>query len=67
MPDDIESIAEVMLQDSDVNLYQEQKIVLNEEAFTIGGKKQRTQAQREQLIRERQQQASQLYKRHVDR
>lgn len=42
-----------MLQDTDVNVYQEQKVVLKEEAFTIRGKKQRTQAQKEQLIRER--------------
>ena len=43
MPDDVESIAELMLQDSDVNVYQESKVVLKEEAFTIRGKKQRTQ------------------------
>ena len=42
-----------MLQDSDVNVYQQQKVKLREEGFTIRGKKQRTQAQKEQLIRER--------------
>ena len=39
MPDDVESIAELMLQDTDVNVYQESKVVLKEEAFTIRGKK----------------------------
>lgn len=42
MPDDVESIAELMLQDSDVNVYQESKVVLKEEAFTIRGKKLKT-------------------------
>ena len=53
MPDDIESIAELMLQDSDINVYQETKVVLKEEAFTILGKKQRTREQKEQLVHER--------------
>jgi len=39
MPDDIESIAELMLQDTDVNVYAESKVVLKEEAFTIRGRK----------------------------
>jgi hypothetical protein len=42
MPDDVESLAELMLQDSDVNVYQESKVVLKEEAFTIRGKKLKT-------------------------
>lgn len=44
VPDDIESIAELMLQDSDVNVYQQSKVVLKEEAFYIRGKKQKTAA-----------------------
>jgi hypothetical protein len=42
MPDDIDSIAELMLWDSDVNVYQENKVVFEEQAFTIRGKKQKT-------------------------
>lgn len=39
VPDDVESIAELMLQDSDINVYQQSKVVLKEEAFYIRGKK----------------------------
>ena len=46
-----------MLQDSDVNVYQQSKVVLKEEAFYIRGKKQKTAAQKEQIIRERRNQA----------
>jgi hypothetical protein len=46
MPDDIESVAELMLQDSDINVYQESRVVLKEEAFTIRGKKQKTKIQK---------------------
>lgn len=53
VPEDVESIAELMLQDSDVNVYQQSKVVLKEEAFYIRGKKQKTAAQKEQIIRER--------------
>lgn len=61
MPDDVESIAELMLQDSDVNVYQESKVVLKEEAFTIRGKKLKTQKQKEQLINDRKNKAWQQY------
>jgi hypothetical protein len=44
IPEGTESIAELMLWDSDVNVYQESKVVLKEEAFTIRGKKQKTKA-----------------------
>lgn len=50
-----------MLQDSDVNLYQQNKVVLKEEAFTIRGKKQKTRAQKEQVIYERRKQARAIY------
>ena len=46
IPDDIESVAELMLQDSDINVYQENRVVLKEEAFTIRGKKQKTKIQK---------------------
>ena len=46
-----------MLWDSDVNVYQESKVVLKEEAFTIRGKKQKTKAQKDQIIYERRKQA----------
>lgn len=62
VPEDIESIAELMLQDSDVNVYQQNKIVLKEEAFYIRGKKQKTAAQKERIIRERRDQAQQQLK-----
>jgi len=39
IPENVESIAELMLQDSDVNVYQESKVTLKEEAFTIRGKR----------------------------
>lgn len=42
-----------MLQDSDINVYQQSKVVLKEEAFVIRGKKQKTRAQKEQIIHER--------------
>jgi hypothetical protein len=44
IPEGVESIAELMLQDSDINLYQQNKVVLKEEAFTIHGKKTKTKA-----------------------
>jgi hypothetical protein len=47
MPDSVESIAELMLWDSNVNVYQESKVHLKEEAFNIRGKKQKTRAQKE--------------------
>lgn len=47
IPENVESIAELMLQDSDVNVYQESKVTLKEEAFTIRGRKQKTQSQRQ--------------------
>ena len=67
IPDDVESIAELMLQDSDVNVYQQQKVVLREEGFTIRGKKQKTQEQKMQLIRERKHQAWMMYKKMEER
>jgi len=42
MPENVESVAELMLWDSDVNVYQDNKVVLKEEAFIIRGKKQKT-------------------------
>jgi len=54
VPEGIESIAELMLQDSDINVYQQQKVTLKEEAFYIRGKKQKTAAQKQQIIKERQ-------------
>jgi hypothetical protein len=42
LPDNVESVAEMMLWDSNVNVYQEQKVQLKEEAFNIRGKKQKT-------------------------
>jgi hypothetical protein len=57
IPEGTESIAELMLWDSDVNVYQESKVVLKEEAFTIRGKKQKTKAQKDQIIYERRKQA----------
>lgn len=47
MPLDVESVAELMLWDSDVNVYQDNKVVLKEEAFTIRGKKQKTKIQKD--------------------
>lgn len=61
MPEDIESVAELMLWDSDVNVYQEKKVQLKEEAFTIRGKKQKTRVQKEQMIIERRAQARAKY------
>jgi hypothetical protein len=61
IPEDVESIAELMLQDSDVNLYQQNKVILKEEAFTIRGKKLKTRAQKEQVIYERRKQARAIY------
>lgn len=62
IPDDVESLAELMLQDSDVNVYQQSKVKLKEEGFTIRGKKQKTAAQKQQAIRERKHQAWMMYK-----
>jgi hypothetical protein len=42
-----------MLWDSDVNVYQETKVVIKEEAFTIRGKKQKTKMQKEPIMVER--------------
>jgi len=63
VPEGVESIAELMLQDSDINVYQQQKVTLKEEAFYIRGKKQKTAAQKQQIIKERQQTAIRHYKR----
>jgi len=61
MPDNIESIAELMLFDSDVNVYQESKVVLKEEAFNIRGRKQKTKAQKEEIILDRKNKAKLKY------
>ena len=44
IPDSVESIADLMLYDSNINVYQQSKVVLKEEAFNIKGKKQQTRA-----------------------
>ena len=61
IPEGVESIAELMLWDSDVNVYSENRIKLKEEAFTIRGKKQKTKLQKEQIIVERRAQARAKY------
>lgn len=61
MPENVESIAELMLWDSDVNVYQESKVQLKEEAFNIRGKKQKTRAQKEEIIHDRRTKAKEKY------
>lgn len=61
MPENVESIAELMLWDSDVNVYQESKVQLKEEAFNIRGKKQKTRAQKEEIIHDRRNKAKEKY------
>ena len=61
IPEGVESVAELMLWDSDVNVYSENKVKLKEEAFTIRGKKQKTKVQKEQIIIERRAQARAKY------
>lgn len=61
IPEGVESLAELMLWDSDVNVYQENKVVIKEEAFTIRGKKQKTKMQKEAIMVERRAQARAKY------
>ena len=67
MPDTVESIAELMLWDSNVNVYQESKVHLKEEAFNIRGKKQKTRAQKEVIINERKNKAAEEYRKIKDK
>ena len=53
IPESVESIAELMLQDSDINVYQQRKVVLKEEKFCFGNKKQSLKAQAEDLAKRR--------------
>jgi len=53
IPDNVESIAELMLFDSDVNVYQEKKVKLKQEAFNIRGMKKTTKVQRDNVLQQR--------------
>jgi len=53
IPDNVESIAELMLFDSDVNVYQEKKVNIKQEAFNIRGVKKQTKVQRENVLQQR--------------
>lgn len=66
IPDGIDSIADLMLQDSDINVYEgNNKIVFKEEAFTLGGIKQPTRKQIDEIsIQERIKNARERYERH---
>jgi len=50
MPENVESVAELMLWESDVNVYQDNRVVLKEEAFIIHGRKQKTKIQKDEII-----------------